>query len=98
VDVWKQFKPAPEELNDTLNYHIERSKNITENNVSGEELSKLNSITLQDYLEMLIDVVQDETGPWFFYVDIAGILFDQVQAKKIYIYQSDSGYVVIFEK
>lgn len=47
---------------------------------------------------MLIDVIQQETGTWFFYVDVAGVLFDQVQSQKIFIYQTDSGYVVIFEK
>jgi hypothetical protein len=58
----------------------------------------LTCISLQEYLELLIDVIPEETGKWFFYVDTAGVLFDQVQDEKIFIYQTDNGYGVIFEK
>jgi hypothetical protein len=74
-----------------------RNKNRVIGQLHDEEVSKLNCITLQDYLEMLIDVIQEETGTWFFYVDIAGVLFDQVQNRKIFIYQLETGYCVIFQ-
>jgi hypothetical protein len=98
VDVWKNLMPTDDELNDAISYHVERSKKREIGNLSDEKVSKLNSMSLQDYLEMLIDVIQEETGTWFFYVDVAGVIFDQVQSEKIFIYQTDSGYCVIFQK
>jgi hypothetical protein len=92
VDVWKKLKPSSDEISEALNYHLKRSKN------ADEYISKLTSISLQEYLEMLMDVIQEESGTWFFYVDIAGVLFDQVQDETIFIYQTDNGYCVIFEK
>ncbi len=92
IDVWKKLKPTKDEISEALNYHINRS------NPSNEEASKLTSISLQEYLEMLIDVIQEESGTWFFYLDVAGVLFDQAQGKKIFIYQTDNGYCVVFEK
>ncbi len=104
LDVWKKLKPTSEELENALKYHIERNKNRepSENregfDLPDDKVSKLNSISFQDYLEMLIDIIQEETGTWFFYVDIAGVIFDQVHHKKIFVYQTDSGYCVLFEK
>jgi len=92
VDVWKKLKPSSDEISEALSYHLQRSKN------ADEYISKLTSISLQEYLEMLIDVIQEESGTWFFYVDIAGVLFDQVQDRKIFIYQTENGYCVIFKK
>lgn len=92
VDVWKKLKPSSDEIFEALNYHEKRNK------ASNDDISKLTSISLQEYLEMLVDVIQEESGTWFFYVDIAGVLFDQVQDEKICIYQTDNGYCVIFEK
>ncbi|WP_321421548.1 hypothetical protein [uncultured Methanobacterium sp.] len=92
VDVWKKLKPSSDEISEALNYHLQRSKN------TDEYISKLSSISLQEYLELLIDVIQEESGTWFFYVDIAGVLFDQVQDGTIFIYQTDNGYCVIFKK
>ncbi|CDG65233.1 MAG: hypothetical protein PWQ15_739 [Methanobacterium sp.] len=92
VDVWKKLQPTSDELAEALKYHNQRS------NLKTEDTSKLTCICLQDYLEMMIDVIQEETGPWFFYVDIAGALFDQVEDQKIFIYQTDNGYCVIFPK
>ena len=91
VDVWKKLKPSSDEISEALTYHVNRSKNP-------DDISRLSSISLQEYLEMLMDVIQEESGTWFFYVDIAGVLFDQVQDEKIFIYQTDNGYCVIFEK
>lgn len=91
VDVWKKLKPSSDEIFEALNYHVNRSKN-------SDDISRLSSISLQEYLELLMDVIQEESGIWFFYVDIAGVLFDQVQDKKIFIYQTENGYCVIFEK
>lgn len=96
VDVWKNILAPNNELNLAVNYHIKRSRNESDISQSDNK-TKLTSLSLQDYLEMLIDVIQDETGTWFFYVDIAGVLLDQVQNKKIFIYQTDSGYVVVFD-
>lgn len=50
VDVWKNLKPSADELKNALSYHIERSydKGL---DLSDETVSKLNSISLQDYLE-----------------------------------------------
>jgi hypothetical protein len=92
VDVWKKLKPSSDEISEALNYHLKRNKK------ADKEISKLTSISLPEYLELLIDVIQEESGTWFFYVDIAGVLFDQVQDGKIFIYQTDNGYSVIFEK
>lgn len=92
VDVWKKLKPSADEISEALKYHVKRSKS------SDKDISKLTSISLQEYLELLIDVIQEESGTWFFYVDIAGVLFDPVQDEKIFIYQTDNGYCVIFEK
>lgn len=92
VDVWKKLKPSSDEISEALNYHLKRSK------ASGGDIVKLTSISLQEYLELLIDIIQEESGTWFFYVDTAGVLFDQVQDEKIFIYQTDNGYCVIFEK
>jgi hypothetical protein len=47
---------------------------------------------------MLIDVIQKETGQWFFFVDIVGVLYDQIMHRKIMIYSTKSGYSVCFEK
>ncbi|EKF85086.1 hypothetical protein [Methanobacterium formicicum] len=91
VDVWKKLKPSSDEIFEALNYHVNRSKN-------SDDISRLSSISLQEYLELLMDVIQEESGIWFFYVDIAGVLFDHVQDKKIFIYQTENGYCVIFEK
>ncbi len=91
VDVWKKLKPSADEISEALNYHVNRSKN-------SDDISRLSSISLQEYLELLMDAIQEESGTWFFYVDIAGVLFDQVQDETIFIYQTDNGYCVIFEK
>ncbi|MFA0834419.1 MAG: hypothetical protein ACC609_10495 [Methanobacterium formicicum] len=91
VDVWKKLKPSSDEIFEALNYHVNRIKN-------SNDISRLSSISLQEYLELLMDVIREESGIWFFYVDIAGVLFDQVQDKKIFIYQTENGYCVIFEK
>jgi hypothetical protein len=92
ADVWKKLKPSTDEISGALTYHVNRSK------ITDEDVPKLTSISLQEYLEMLMDVIQEESGTWFFYVDIAGVLFDQVQDETIFIYQTDNGYCVIFEK
>jgi len=76
VDVWKKLKPTSDEVSEALNYHINRK------NLSNGDTAELTSISLQDYLEMMMDVIQEETGTWFFYVDIAGVIFDQVQEGK----------------
>jgi hypothetical protein len=92
ADVWKKLQPTSDEIAEALKYHAQRS------NLSNGDTSKLTSISFQDYLEMMMDVIQEETGTWFFYVDIAGVLFDQVKDQKIFIYQTDNGYCVIFDK
>lgn len=92
VDVWKKLKPTSSEVSEALNYHINRR------NPANGDTAELASISLQDYLEMMMDVIQGETGTWFFYVDIAGVIFDQAQEGKISVYQTDNGYCVIFQK
>ena len=47
---------------------------------------------------MLIALVHDETGEWFFYVDMAGILLDFVNSGDISIYITNSGYCACFRK
>lgn len=66
VDVWKNLIPASDELSNAFNYHMARSKNKEGKDITDEKISTWNSISLQDYLELMMDVIQEETGTWFF--------------------------------
>ena len=90
VDVWKNIKPSDEEINNVLEYE----KEINEEDVAKSILCQ----SLQEYLEILIALLHEETGEWFFYVDIAGILYDFVKKGDISVYITDSGYCVCFRK
>ena len=46
----------------------------------------------------VIALVHEETGEWFFYVDIAGILYDFVKSGDLTVYITESGYCVCFKK
>jgi len=89
VDVWKNIKPSDEELNNVLGQEKELN--------NGEEAKSIICQPLQDYLEMLIALIHEETGEWFFYVDIAGILHDFVKSGDVSVYITESGYCVCFE-
>ncbi len=89
VDVWKDLKPSDAEMDEVLKY---------ETATQGLDLDSLFCQPLQDYMEMLIALVQNETGEWFFYVDIAGILHDFVATGELSVYKTESGYVVCFKK
>ncbi|WP_414469671.1 hypothetical protein [Methanobacterium sp. ACI-7] len=88
VDVWKNLKPSDHELNDVMDYEKNKS----------EESKSIVCQPLQDYLEMLIALVHEETGEWFFYVDISGILYDFISSGDLSLYQTKSGYSVCFKK
>lgn len=90
VDVWKDIKPSDNELNEVMEYEMEK--------IQGEESKSIFCQPLQDYLEMLISLVHEETGEWFFYVDIAGILHDFVSNGDLSLYKTKSGYCVCFKK
>jgi hypothetical protein len=90
VDVWKDIKPSDDELNKVMEYEMGKNKL--------EESKSIFCQPLQDYLEMLIALVHEETGEWFFYVDIAGILYDFVLSDDLLVYQTKSGYCVCFKK
>jgi len=89
VNVWKELKPSDAEMDEVLNY---------ERATKGLDPDSLFCQPLQDYMERLIDLVQNETGEWFFYVDIAGILHDFVATGELSVYKTESGYVVCFKK
>lgn len=89
VDVWKELKPSDTELNEVLKHEADDN---------GLDPNSLFCQPLQDYLEMLIALVHDETGEWFFYVDIAGVLHDFVATGELSIYKTKSGYCVCFKK
>ncbi len=90
VDIWKNIKPSDEELEKVLQYEIDKS--------NGVEAKSILCQPLQDYLEMLIALLHEETGEWFFYVDIAGILYDFILSGDLSAYKTDSGYCVCFKK
>ncbi|MGZ7049162.1 MAG: hypothetical protein ACXVHO_04055 [Methanobacterium sp.] len=90
VDIWKDIKPSDEELEKVLEHEIEIK--------NGAEPKSILCQPLQDYLEMLIALVHEETGEWFFYVDIAGILHDFIRSGDLSVYKTKSGYCVCFRK
>lgn len=90
VDIWKDIKISDHELNEVTEYETGECKD--------EKWKSIFCQSLQDYLEMLIALVHEETGEWFFYVDIAGILHDSVLNGDISVYQTKSGYCVCFKK
>jgi hypothetical protein len=89
VDIWKQLKPSDAEMEDVLKYEAD------EKSLDPKTLFCQN---LQDYLEMLIAMIQNETGEWFFYVDITGVLYDFVATDELSVYKTESGYCVCFKK
>ena len=89
VDVWKELKPSETELNEVLK-HEANTKDLDPNSLFCQPL--------QDYIEMLIALIHDETGEWFFYVDIAGVLYDFVATGELSVYKTKSGYCVCFKK
>jgi len=89
ADIWKKLRPSYIELEEVRNYEsIEK----------GLDQDSLFCQPLQDYMEKLIDLVQNETGEWFFYVDIVGILHDFVATGELSVYKTESGYCVCFKK
>lgn len=90
VDVWKDIKPLNDELNEVMEHEMK--------NLKPEESKSIFCQPLQDYLEMIIALVHEETGEWFFYVDIAGILYDFVANNDLSVYKTKSGYCVCFKK
>ncbi len=90
ADVWKDLKPSDNELDEVRMHEIVKSK--------VEESNSILCQPLQDYLEMLIALVHEETGEWFFYVDIAGIIHDFVSSGDLSVYKTKSGYCVCFKK
>jgi len=90
IDVWKDLKPTDDELNKAREYEISTNKIEDSNSIVCQPL--------QDYLEMLIALVHEETGEWFFYVDIAGIINDFVSNGDLSLYKTESGYCVCFKK
>ena len=90
VDIWKNIKPSDEEINKVIDHEKE---------ISGDKEAKtILCQSLQDYLEMLIALAHEETGEWFFYVDIAGVLYDFIKSGDISVYITKSGYCVCFRK
>ena len=89
VDVWKKLKPSDAEVEDVLKYESDRK---------GLDQNSLFCQSLQDYLEMLIALVHNESGEWFFYVDIPGVLYDFVATGELSVYKTESGYCVCFKK
>ncbi len=89
VDVWKELKSSDAEMDEVLKY---------EGAAKGLDPDSLFCQPLQDYMEMLIALVQNETGEWFFYVNIAGILHDFVATGELSVYKTQSGYCVCFKK
>lgn len=89
ADVWKELKPSETELDEALKYEADQ-KSLDPDSLFCQPL--------QDYIEMLIALVHDETGEWFFYVDIAGILHDFVATEELSVYKTKSGYCVCFKK
>ena len=90
VDVWKDLKPSDDELNEVIKYEMEKDES--------KKSESLFCQPLQDYLEMIIALVHEETGEWFFYVDIAGIIHDFVLNGSLSLYKTGSGYCVCFKK
>lgn len=89
VDVWKKLKPSENEMEDVLK-HEAGEKSLNQNALFCQPL--------QDYLEMLIAMIQNESNEWFFYVDIAGVLYDFVATDELSVYKTESGYCVCFKK
>lgn len=89
ADVWKELKPSDAEVNEVLKQDADKK---------GLDPNSLFCQPLQDYLEMLIALIHDETGEWFFYVDIAGVLCDFVATGELSVYKTKSGYCVCFKK
>jgi hypothetical protein len=89
VDVWKELKPSDAEIDEALRQEADEK---------GLDQNALFCQALQDYLEMLIALIHDETGEWFFYVDIADVLHDFVATGELSVYQTESGYCVCFKK
>ena len=89
VDIWKELKPSDTEMNEVIKY---------ETATKGLDSDSLFCQPLQDYMEKLIDLVQNETGEWFFYVDIAGVLHDFVATGELSVIRTKSGYCVCFKK
>ena len=89
ASVWKALKSSDAEMDDVLKY---------ETGTKGLDPNSLFCQPLNDYMERLIDLVQNETGEWFFYVDIAGILHDFVATGELSVYRTKSGYCVCFKK
>lgn len=90
TDVWKDLEPSDKELNEAREYEIHKNNTETPNSIVCQ--------SLKDYLEMLIALVHEETGEWFFYVDIAGIIYDFIRSEDISLYRTKSGYCVCFKK
>lgn len=90
ADVWKNIMPSDAEMNEVMQHEMEKKE--------PEELKSIFCQPLQDYLEMLIALVHEETGEWFFYVDVAGILYDFVTSGDLAVYKTESGYCVCFNK
>ncbi|HEX3014653.1 MAG TPA: hypothetical protein VHO92_10380 [Methanobacterium sp.] len=57
VDVWKKLKPSDAELENVLKHEADRE---------GLDQNSLFCQPLQDYLEMLIAMIHNESGEWFF--------------------------------
>ena len=89
VDVWKKLKPPDAELENVLKHEADK-KDLDQNSLFCQ--------SLQDYLEMLIALVHNESGEWFFYVDIPGVLYDFVATGELSVYKTESGYCVCFKK
>ena len=89
ADIWKKLKPSDAEMEEVLKHEADEK---------GLDQSSLFCQSLQDYLEMLIAMIHNETGEWFFYVDIAGVLYDFVATEELSVYQTESGYCVCFKR
>lgn len=89
ADIWKELKPSDSELDEVLEHETAKK---------GLDPDSLFCQPLQDYMEMLIAMVHRETGEWFFYVDIAGVLHDFVATGELSVYKTKSGYCVCFKK
>jgi|GEM_PF-4654001 len=57
VDVWKELKPSDAELDEALRQEADEK---------GLDQNALFCQPLQDYMEMLIALIHDESGEWFF--------------------------------
>ena len=89
VDIWKELKSSNTEMEEVLKHEADKK---------GLDQSTLFCQPLQDYLEMLIAMIHNETGEWFFYVDIAGVLYDFVATEELSVYKTESGYCVCIKK